>query len=595
VSDDAPAVGRGARFGRLSLPALKRWNLSEKETAMLAGVLLLTLLVYLRCLANGFVSDDVLMIVENKYIAQWSYLWKSLTKDLWWFFKSDRASPTSLYQPIQNIWLGVAFHLFGTNPVGWHLAKIALHLCVVLLVFRLAQLLSKSTGVALLAALLFGLLPVHVEPVVFATDIPEPLSTAFDLGAMCVFIRRPRDRYWSGILAPLLLCAGAAFTHESAMVFPALIAAYVFLFETDDGNSSPSGTPVRSAPIGARLGETIKWSAPFFGIALLYLGARALALGTRGILGFTAKTFTAMLDQGKLVIQSVPIHSSVAEILATVPSVLLWYLGLLVLPWLAGPAHEAHFVNRPTFINFYAPSAILVLLAAGGYFQFRNSPRAKLYLFCAIWWLVNTAPAPLPAIRLGGELIHDRFQYLPSFAFCLLLADMAVQCGRNSAALRRAITVTVTALVVVYAVALWRAEAVWYDDVTMFSRCVQNFPDLPHYHEVLGDMLVQKGDLKSGERELVRASNLEPINYEIHFKLASLYVRMNRDQDAHKELEALFRTAFAQSRRLADRPTPAPRTIASPQIAVTAPEASAAPTTSSQPTAPAPLPATVPR
>jgi hypothetical protein len=587
VSDDEAAVGCGARFG-WRLLALKRWNLSEAETAMLAGTLLLTLLVYLRCLANGFVSDDVLMIVENKYIAQWSYLWKSMTKDLWWFFKSNRTSPTSLYQPIQNIWLGMGFHLFGTNPVGWHLAKIVLHLCVVLLVFRLAQLLSKSTSVALIAALLFGLLPVHVEPVVFATDIPEPLSSAFDLGAMCVFIRRPRDRYWRGLLAPLLLSAGAAFSHESAMVFPALIAAYVFLFETADGNSTASGTPVRSAALRSRLGETIKWSAPFFGIALLYLGARALALGTRGVLGFTARRFTATLDQGKLVIQSAAIHNSVAEILATVPSVLLWYLGLLLLPWLAGPAHEAQFVNRPTFINFYAPSAILLLLATGGYFQFRNSPRARLYLFCAIWWLVGTAPAPLPAIRLGGELIHDRFQYLPSFAFCLLLADIAVQYGRNSSALRRAITVAVTALAAIYAVALWRAEAVWHDGVTMFTSCVQNFPDSAHYHEVLGDMLVQQGDLNGGERELVRASNLEPINYQIHFELASLYVRMKRDQDAHRELEALFRTAFA-------RKAPTPETIASPQIAVTTPQASAAPTTTSQPTAPAPFPATVPR
>jgi predicted Zn-dependent protease len=172
---------------------------------------------------------------------------------------------------------------------------------------------------------------------------------------------------------------------------------------------------------------------------------------------------------------------------------------------------------------------------------------------------------------------------------------MAVQYGRNSAARRKGITLAVASLAAVYAVALWRAEAVWHDGVTMFTSCVQNFPDSAHYHEVLGDMLVQQGDLNGGERELVRASNLEPINYEIHFKLASLYVRMKRDQDAHKELEALFRTSFAQSRSLANRPMPAPRTIASPHIAATAPEASAAPTTSSQPTAPAPLSATVPR
>src|SRR4029077_6469513 len=101
---------------RLNLPSLRRWNLDGIETAMLAGVLALTVLVYLRCLANGFVSDDVVMILHNQAITHWSYLWKSLGRDLWWFNHPEHPSPTSFYQPIQSIWLGLGYHLFGQNP-----------------------------------------------------------------------------------------------------------------------------------------------------------------------------------------------------------------------------------------------------------------------------------------------------------------------------------------------------------------------------------------------------------------------------------------------------------------------------------------------
>src|SRR5262249_25590036 len=116
--------------GRFPSYELRCWELSAPQTAVLAGVVILTALVYLHCLANGFFSDDIIMILKNPDIADWSFLWKSMTRDLWWFTNPDlnHAATTSFYQPMQSLWLGFGYHLFGTNPVGWHLAKIALHL-----------------------------------------------------------------------------------------------------------------------------------------------------------------------------------------------------------------------------------------------------------------------------------------------------------------------------------------------------------------------------------------------------------------------------------------------------------------------------------
>src|SRR5262249_14102196 len=267
-------------------------------------------------------------------------------------------------------------------------------------------------------------------PVVWATDIPEPLSTAFELAAFCLFVQRAKNG-WKGFVWPLLLFALATFSHESAVLFPALIAAYVFLF--DSGASASSALTVQPASIPSGLGRAIVLSAPFAGVALFYLGVRLAVLGQEQLFGFAFRVRTATLVHDKIVPNVTVVHQSVGRILLTLPSILLWYLKLLVEPWLAGPAHPAEFVTAPSLADFYAPIAILSGLGLAGYFVFRNRSRVSLYLFCALWWLVAIAAAPAPGIKLGTDLVFDRYDYLASFAFCLLIADLAERIARQGA------------------------------------------------------------------------------------------------------------------------------------------------------------------
>ncbi len=141
----APARGTRAAFAR-------------PRSLILGAVLLATLLAYLRCLGNGFIFDDRQMIIGNPYIGQWSFPWKSLFNDLWWF-QGPRHS--AYYRPLQDIWLGVNYQLFGLHAAPWHAAMVGLHLVAVWLVFKLAFHLTHEWPAAVLAALLFGLLPVH--------------------------------------------------------------------------------------------------------------------------------------------------------------------------------------------------------------------------------------------------------------------------------------------------------------------------------------------------------------------------------------------------------------------------------------------------
>jgi len=158
--------------------------------------------VYLRCLSNTWVYDDIPEIVKNPYIGRWSFIWNSFRYDSWWFRAPQHLPQSVYYRPLQNTWFAINYCVFGLNSVGWHLSQVVLHAIAIVLVFRIAQLISRSPATALLTAALFGLLPVHVEPIVWTSSIPEPLAATFMFGSFLIYLSRPRI---NSAVAPLAL------------------------------------------------------------------------------------------------------------------------------------------------------------------------------------------------------------------------------------------------------------------------------------------------------------------------------------------------------------------------------------------------------
>jgi len=401
----------GILFG-LPFPALSRWGLNENETAALAAVLVLVSLVYVRSLWDGFVYDDLPQIVFNRALRHWSFAWLAWTHDVWWFRDPQNLPQSPYYRPLQNVFFALAFPIAGKSPLMWHLVKIALHLVVVVLTFRLGQLLTGNIATSLLASLLFGVVAVHAEPVVWVSAISEPLMAIFELAALCTFIRRPSATL-SGLILPIALFALAAFAQESAVLFPILIAAYVFLLEPV-GNESGAGENARheSASLRARLLRAALLAAPFVAVDLFYMSLRLLALGKTAVLGMTRKAGMLDLMGNKVVIRETVVNPNTLQIFNTLPLVIATYLEAFVWPWIAGPAHPVSFVKIRDLESFYQPFGILLVLAVIGYFTLHRSKHAELYLFCVVWWFVSLAPAL--SLNQIISLVQDRYQYVAS-------------------------------------------------------------------------------------------------------------------------------------------------------------------------------------
>jgi hypothetical protein len=337
---------------------------------------------------------------------------------LWWFRKPNALPQSAYYRPLHNLWLAVHFHLFGLNPVGWHLMKVLLHVGAVALCFRLAQLLTQDVSAALATALLFGLMPLHAQPMASINALGEERSATFELGALCVLIHA-KGKPWHGLSGALALFAAALLSHESTVTFPLAIGAYVLLLERhQEGRTQP--VPRQMPPLARRWLAAMLWSVPFSALALAYIGVRAMVLKGSQILASPLDRVTLVAVNGGRQIDVRVTADGLGRLLTTLPATLVRYLEMLAFPWLAGPTQNIKFVTTLDWRAFYQPAAILLLLAVLGWVGLRNSPRRNLYLFCFAWWLVALAPALnlnglAGVVMLGNPnppLVQDRYLYL---------------------------------------------------------------------------------------------------------------------------------------------------------------------------------------
>ncbi len=188
------AASLGLRFRYSSLVQLAGRNLQgpsaltqlfEKTGVMEAMVCAVTFLAYLSTLSFGFVYDDKPVIVDNPVIRSWDFLTHYLLPH-----SADVAQPAggSFYRPISVLWLRLNYVIFGLNPAGWHFALLAGHVFMTYLVFVVVEKLSRRCT-ASLAAILFGLHPVHAENVAWLSSVNDMLMSVLTLASLLAYLK----------------------------------------------------------------------------------------------------------------------------------------------------------------------------------------------------------------------------------------------------------------------------------------------------------------------------------------------------------------------------------------------------------------------
>jgi len=168
---------KNPRPGRAKAPVAVQASLT-KQTWILAGLLVfMTLLAYQQVWHCGFIWDDDSYIIDNVTLRSWHGLWRIWTE----------ITATPQYYPLVHTSFWVEYHLWGLNPLGFHVVNVCLHAVAVILLWRL--LLELELPGAWLAAAIFAVHPLGVESVAWITERKNVLSAVFYFSAALAYFR----------------------------------------------------------------------------------------------------------------------------------------------------------------------------------------------------------------------------------------------------------------------------------------------------------------------------------------------------------------------------------------------------------------------
>src|SRR6266404_249050 len=505
-----------------STPASSRHERREKARALshtkkqqrflLLGVLAITILAFVNSLDGQFVYDDRLQILKNPTLTSLANIPRMFTQGVWQFLnEGDKTAVGPYYRPLFNIALIINHHLFGLEVFGWHLFSILLHVGVVFLLYKLAIQWNLSTETALASALLFGLHPVHSESVAWVAALPDPLAALFVLSSLLLY-----EGYYQGrVRHPAALGSSVAFalfamlSKEVAVIFPFFLAARESL----------------ERPPGEKLGETalrvVERTALFFAIIVLYLGMRYYVLGFLG------------RDEPK----SLGIPAT--HVLITIPSVLLAYARMLFVPSSLAVVYGNTYVQSLADARFWAAAVSIGALLLVAMWLVRSSPTGRRALAFLIIFLMPVLN--LKAFRPEESLLHDRYLYLPSIGFCILVAMAFEWLSARFAARQREIFATATALSAALLLGLtYYQNFSWQSELAMTNNALKVTPEWPFLHNYIGAYYTDQHQFAEAEQAYLATIKIDPKYYDAHSNLGDIYREQGKLSDAEQSyLKAL--------------------------------------------------------
>ncbi len=481
--------------------------------------------VFLPSLRNGFVEwDDHVAILGNPHLRGLG--WEHLR----WMFSTFLLGP---YQPLAWVSLALDAIVWGMNPAGFHLTSLVIHAVNAALFYALsARLLGLGFSERALrhpatirmgaaaAALLFGLHPLRVESVVWATERRDVLAGMFFMLTLLAYV--PGGGMKSGGREdPLRLFMAVGFfflallSKASVMTLPALLLLLDIY-------------PLRRLPADPRRWRCAEaWPVLREKVAFVLLGLAFAAI--------------AIYGQGKAHAMRSLAESSPGDRIAIGLYSTGFYCWKTLVPFRLSPLYQVPQDLSVLSFSIGASGVWIVIATVAGVLL---RTRAPAMLTSWLAFLILLAPAS-GIVRVGTQIAADRYSYLPCLGFALLAgAGLAIASDRGSSAGSSGGDAQVTrfapALAGLLAVGFLafltlRQIPVWRDSLSLWSHGSRMSPESSIAHYSLGDALSARERTAEAIAEYRQAIALDSSYTDARNNLGTLLAACGQSEAARAE------------------------------------------------------------
>ncbi|MBT8365487.1 MAG: tetratricopeptide repeat protein [Deltaproteobacteria bacterium] len=475
-------------------------------------LVLLCLIVYYNSLSNGFVYDDLGLIVENKYIKQPGRLIASLFNGSYFQFAGLEAS----YRPVATLSYFLIYAIAELNPFYYHLASLILHTLNAILVYWLANLILQHRLRALMAGLLFACHPVLSEAVNCIAFNDDLLTAFFFMLALIFYIRIKSEDLISnirGYFLTLFFYILGLLSKEMAITLPAIVLLYDLVLRDVDRRA------LNIKHLLNIVRKRIFFYIGYMTVSLIYIGIRFFVLyNPRESLKAPA--------------------GSLFERIIYLPDHIFSFIKLTIYP---GNLNADYVYSHPSsFFEIWNLIGVAVVLALVG-FAFLIHRYSK-EIFFGIWWFLITLFPVYNLIQIYHPLA-ERYLYLPIIGFCLVVPVAVNAAAKRHFTKPSAVNVVtlipIAVILSLYSAATITRNPVWQNNFVLWSKTVQSSPNSLVARGGLGMAYLEQGMLDEAAEQFELSINLYPGHAKSYYNLGLVY---HQKGDQEKALENFKRS-----------------------------------------------------
>ena len=512
---------------------------STKTTRILLPILvsLVSFLAYLNTLHHQFVFDDFRVITNNPYIKDWQYFPTLFNHD---YFK---ISGELSYRPLVTASYFTDYAIWGLNSFGFHLTNLILHTLNTFIVYLLLFKITRRFNLTVISCLFFSVHPILTETVNSVGFREDLLCATFFLFTLFFYVKLYISKYKKiCCVASLLAYFFSLLSKEMAISLPLIIFVLDwFLLQSNRVIVHP-----RPNPPPSRGREPDNLAIPVHQNDVVHFGGGQKSLknvpyvGAENLQPLPVKTRILryypgfiLISIGYMLLRLVFFKSTIEHVaypgnslvtnFLTMTKVIASYIKLWFFPIVLNPDYHVTFETTPIKLPFLISLALLVCIT---FLAVRLYRRQKEITFSILWIFVTLIPV-MNIIPIGN-IMAERYLYLPSFGFCLFAGILILKIHARVPKAYHPLVKTCFAAIFILSLAhTIRHNRIWFDKQTLWYYTVFNTSCSFNAHNNLGKEYYEKGLLdKAIEEYTIALSKASEVRYAYpiaHYNLGIAY------------------------------------------------------------------------
>jgi Flp pilus assembly protein TadD len=445
-------------------PSVKNTNPFEKfslkkDGLILAGILIITLILFSPTFKYGFVNwDDDVNVTNNQNIT-----------------KLDKQSIQAIfsesiiggYNPLTTLSFAVEYKIWGLKPGVYHTNNVILHLVCTLLVYLLLRQLGMNYFIAALTALLFGIHPLRVESVAWVTERKDVLYSMFFLLSTIAYVAYRKTKNLLYYSLSLLIFIFSLLSKIQAVSLPLSLIAIDLLID-----------------------KRFNWKLLLNKIPFLILSA------ITGIVGIYFLQQQGSLETGTVLpfFQRIFIGSYS----------LLVYLVKAFVPYEMSAIYPAP--DKLTIMHYLSMPIVLL----SGYLIWKIKKLRIKIIAGTLFFLFNIM-FMLQVVGAGQGYLADRFTYIPYLGLFFIAAFIL------NSLISGAFKTGVWAFVIIYMLILAgitiQRVKVWENSETLFTDVISKYPKVAVAHNNMGKYFRETNQYDKAIASYSKSLEIDPKGY----------------------------------------------------------------------------------